>query len=247
VRTRSGPKRSPMSARSGGNGQSRGGARSGRDHHRGQAAERSRPARGDPRGGDPCTARDLGGRIRPHRLHRKICSGHRPRDPGHAQHAEPGGCGHDRHLQGKHATDAHLDTARRLFDTVGRTVVVDEKHMDCRDRPLGERSGISSTIILESLAEAGVKVGLPRDIATVLAAQTLFGAAKVQLDTGDPPRAAQGCRHDAGGLHHRRHPGARRGQAACDPHQGRGEGHATRERADVRESRRTTCSPGTAP
>src|SRR5437870_5575231 len=32
--------------------------------------------------------------------------------------------------RGKHATDAHLDTARRLFDTVGRTVVVDEKHMD---------------------------------------------------------------------------------------------------------------------
>src|SRR5712691_9228645 len=31
--------------------------------------------------------------------------------------------------RGKHATDAHLDTARRLFDTVGRTVVVDEKHM----------------------------------------------------------------------------------------------------------------------
>src|SRR5690348_18323418 len=32
--------------------------------------------------------------------------------------------------RGKHATEAHLDTARRLFDTVGRTVVVDEKHMD---------------------------------------------------------------------------------------------------------------------
>src|SRR5205085_11289368 len=38
-----------------------------------------------------------------------------------------------------------------------------------------------------SLAEAGVKVGLPRDIATVLSAQTLLGAAKVQLDTGDHP------------------------------------------------------------
>jgi len=88
--------------------------------------------------------------------------------------------------RGKHATEAHLDTARRLFDTVGRTVVVDEKHMDAV-------TGLSASgpafvyIILESLAEAGVKVGLPRDIATVLSAQTLLGAAKVQLDTGDHP------------------------------------------------------------
>jgi pyrroline-5-carboxylate reductase len=42
-------------------------------------------------------------------------------------------------------------------------------------------------IILESLAEAGVKVGLPRDTATLLAAQTTFGAAKMVLDTGYHP------------------------------------------------------------
>jgi pyrroline-5-carboxylate reductase len=42
-------------------------------------------------------------------------------------------------------------------------------------------------IILESLAEAGVKVGLPRDISTLLAAQTAMGAAKVILETGDHP------------------------------------------------------------
>jgi pyrroline-5-carboxylate reductase len=88
--------------------------------------------------------------------------------------------------RGKHATEAQLDTARRMFDTVGRTVVVDEKHMDAV-------TGLSASgpafvyIILESLAEAGVKVGLPRDVATILAAQTLLGAAKVALDTGDHP------------------------------------------------------------
>jgi pyrroline-5-carboxylate reductase len=88
--------------------------------------------------------------------------------------------------RGKHATDAHLDVARQLFDTVGRSVVVDEKHMDAV-------TGLSASgpafvyIILESLAEAGVKVGLPRDVATILAAQTLLGAAKVALDTGDHP------------------------------------------------------------
>src|SRR5438094_564647 len=42
-------------------------------------------------------------------------------------------------------------------------------------------------IILESLAEAGVKLGLPRDIATLLAAQTTLGAATVVLETGDHP------------------------------------------------------------
>ena len=42
-------------------------------------------------------------------------------------------------------------------------------------------------IILESLAEAGVKVGLPRDIATLLAAQTAFGSAKMVLETGYHP------------------------------------------------------------
>jgi len=88
--------------------------------------------------------------------------------------------------RGSHATDAHLQAARQLFDTVGRTVVVDEKHMDAV-------TGLSASgpafvyIILESLAEAGVKVGLPRDVATLLAAQTLLGAAKVALDTGDHP------------------------------------------------------------
>ena len=42
-------------------------------------------------------------------------------------------------------------------------------------------------IILESLAEAGVKVGLPRDVATLLAAQTMKGSASVVLETGDHP------------------------------------------------------------
>jgi len=42
-------------------------------------------------------------------------------------------------------------------------------------------------IILESLAEGGVKVGLPRDVSTLLAAQTMMGAARMVLDTGDHP------------------------------------------------------------
>jgi pyrroline-5-carboxylate reductase len=88
--------------------------------------------------------------------------------------------------RGRYVTDAQMELASRIFATVGRTVIVDEKHMDAV-------TGLSASgpayiyIILESLAEAGVKVGLPRDIATLLAAQTTFGAAKMVLDTGYHP------------------------------------------------------------
>jgi len=88
--------------------------------------------------------------------------------------------------KGRHATEDHIHLARSLFDVVGRTVVVDEKLMDAV-------TGLSASgpayiyIIIEALAEAGVKVGLPRDVATLLAAQTTLGAAKVVLETGDHP------------------------------------------------------------
>ena len=88
--------------------------------------------------------------------------------------------------KGKFATGEHVEAACALFNVVGKTVVVDEKHMDAV-------TGLSASgpayiyIILESLAEAGVKVGLPRDIATLLAAQTTLGAATVVLETGDHP------------------------------------------------------------
>jgi len=88
--------------------------------------------------------------------------------------------------RGRFVTPAQMELAARIFETVGRTVIVDEKHMDAV-------TGLSASgpayiyIIIEALAEAGVKVGLPRDTATQLAAQTTFGAAKMVLDTGYHP------------------------------------------------------------
>jgi pyrroline-5-carboxylate reductase len=96
------------------------------------------------------------------------------------------GCGMTGICGGSHATAAHLQTARSMFDTVGRTVVVDEKNMDAVTG-LSASGPAYAYIILESLAEAGVKVGLPRDVATLLAAQTMKGAASVVLETGDHP------------------------------------------------------------
>lgn len=88
--------------------------------------------------------------------------------------------------KGTFAIDEHLQLAKSLFDAVGRTVLLDEKHMDAV-------TGLSASgpafiyIVIESLAEAGVKVGLPRDVATQLAAQTVFGAANMVLTTNEHP------------------------------------------------------------
>jgi pyrroline-5-carboxylate reductase len=88
--------------------------------------------------------------------------------------------------KGKHASAEQVATTCHMFNVVGRTVVVDEKHMDAVTA-LSASGPAYIYIILESLAEAGVKVGLPRDIATLLAAQTTMGAARVVLETGDHP------------------------------------------------------------
>ncbi len=88
--------------------------------------------------------------------------------------------------RGRFVKAEQMELAQRIFETVGRTVVVDEKHMDAV-------TGLSASgpayiyIVIESLAEAGVKVGLPRDTATLLAAQTVFGAGKMVLETGYHP------------------------------------------------------------
>jgi len=88
--------------------------------------------------------------------------------------------------RGRFVSAPQMELAERIFETVGRTVTVDEKHMDAV-------TGLSASgpayiyIIIEALAEAGVKVGLSREIATQLAAQTTFGAAKMVLETGYHP------------------------------------------------------------
>jgi len=96
------------------------------------------------------------------------------------------GCGMTGICRGAHAGAEHLEVARAMFNAVGRTVVVDEKNMDAVTG-LSASGPAFAYIILESLAEAGVKVGLPRDVATLLAAQTMKGAASVVLETGDHP------------------------------------------------------------
>ena len=96
------------------------------------------------------------------------------------------GCGATALCRGKFVTDEQLAIAEQVFASVGRTVTVDEKHMDAVTA-LSASGPAYIYIILESLAEGGVKVGLPRDIATLLAAQMTLGAATMVLETGSHP------------------------------------------------------------
>lgn len=88
--------------------------------------------------------------------------------------------------RGTHATDADLEIARELFAAVGRVVTLDETLLDAVTGLSG--SGPAYVMLMiEALADGGVKVGLHRDTALLLAAQTVYGSAKLLLETGEHP------------------------------------------------------------
>jgi pyrroline-5-carboxylate reductase len=87
---------------------------------------------------------------------------------------------------GPHANDQDMATATRLFEAVGRVVTLDEVLLDAVTGLSGSGPAYVM-LIIEALADGGVKVGLHRDTALLLAAQTVYGAAKLLLETGDHP------------------------------------------------------------
>ncbi len=87
---------------------------------------------------------------------------------------------------GEHARASDLADAKKIFDSIGMTVVLDESHLDAVTGLSG--SGPAYVfLILEALSDAGVKVGLSRRNSQLLAAQTLLGSAKLLLETGEHP------------------------------------------------------------
>lgn len=87
---------------------------------------------------------------------------------------------------GSHATEADLAIARALFSAVGRVVTLEESLLDAVTGLSG--SGPAYVMVMiEALADGGVKVGLHRDTALLLAAQTVYGSAKLLLETGEHP------------------------------------------------------------
>ena len=87
---------------------------------------------------------------------------------------------------GSYASADDVELARRLFASVGVTVVLDEYLLDAV-------TGLSGSgpayifLIIEALSDAGVKMGLHRDSALLLSAQTVLGSAKLLLETGEHP------------------------------------------------------------
>jgi pyrroline-5-carboxylate reductase len=87
---------------------------------------------------------------------------------------------------GKNATSEDLALAQNIFNSVGRAVIVEEKLMDAVTGLSG--SGPAYVfMIIDALSDAGVKAGLPRQLALELAAQTVYGAAKMVLETKEHP------------------------------------------------------------
>ena len=87
---------------------------------------------------------------------------------------------------GTKATDADIALAKEIFSSVGMALVVEERLMDAVTGLSGSGPAYVFTII-EALTDAGVKAGLSRQLARDLSAQTVFGAAKMVLDTGEHP------------------------------------------------------------
>lgn len=84
--------------------------------------------------------------------------------------------------------DDQLDFVKEIFNAVGMVVELEERHLDAVTGLSGSGPAYMF-IIIEALADGGVKMGLPRAIALKLAAQTLLGSAKLLLETNIHPAA----------------------------------------------------------
>lgn len=87
---------------------------------------------------------------------------------------------------GKKAGRQDVERALAIFNAVGRAVEVPEQMMDAVTGLSGSGPAYMF-VILEALADAGVRMGLPRDVASLLAAQTMMGSAKMLLESGRHP------------------------------------------------------------
>jgi len=82
----------------------------------------------------------------------------------------------------------HIQVAKDIFSSVGRCRVLREKYLDAVTA-LGGSGPAFACVLLEAMADGGVMMGLPRDVAIEVAAQSMQGAARMVLQTGAHPAA----------------------------------------------------------
>jgi pyrroline-5-carboxylate reductase len=87
---------------------------------------------------------------------------------------------------GQHASSSDLELGVAIFEKVGRVSVVDEVHLDAVTGLSGSGPAYIM-LIIEAFADAGVKVGLSREVALELAVQTIRGSARLLQETGEHP------------------------------------------------------------
>jgi pyrroline-5-carboxylate reductase len=90
--------------------------------------------------------------------------------------------------RGRYAPKSALDRAQSIFESVGKCLPLDEVHFNAVTALSGSGPAYQF-LIMEALADAGVRVGLPRQLALTLVAQTALGAARMVLDSGRHPAA----------------------------------------------------------
>lgn len=88
--------------------------------------------------------------------------------------------------RGPHSTNEDVSLARKIFEAVGLVVEVDEQHIDVVTALAGSGPAFVYTII-EALANGAERCGLPADVAGILAAQTVLGAAQLAIETRRSP------------------------------------------------------------
>jgi pyrroline-5-carboxylate reductase len=88
----------------------------------------------------------------------------------------------------KGVSDAQLATASAIFDAVGRSTEIDEGYMNVVTALNGSGPAFAF-LVLESLADGAVMMGLRRDVAFTIAAQMLQGSARMVLETNMHPAA----------------------------------------------------------
>ena len=88
-------------------------------------------------------------------------------------------------VQGSGISSSELETIEWIFGQVGKTLVMDEKHIDAATAMCGSGPAFMA-VILESMTDGGVMMGIPRAQAEVLAAQTMLGTAAMVQDGQHP-------------------------------------------------------------